>query len=239
MDKLDLRADLEQRILQPRKKPSNRPLSFFLVLSAMSVVAILYYWDALDVIKQQFQDQFFELEKSDTSDQTQLNAIDVQPQIRKEERQARPSSTRSAAVISPMPESRYGERQKKEHTQSIEKQTVFNDNNYTPKGAVNKMPAPRKLASAERPISQKNTYRNTRDVQWTWESYASGFNKKKHGGYFTFTDTERGIDTNNVCGNYTYGSLIYRDCRKAAKKWFQDRCSNDFRHACLAGNMIP
>lgn len=151
-------------------------------------------------------------------------------------REPRPVAVRPEDVTSPIIEQWERERKEKEHARK--KQTVFNDDNYTPRGAHNIA----RLTTSQRtnpPIAQTKKFTKTHRVKWTWESYGSGFSKHNKYGEFTYIETERGIDTASVCGNYKYGSLDYRDCRKAAKKWFQDRCSNSFRQACLAGNMIP
>ncbi|MDY0251250.1 MAG: hypothetical protein RBR45_14545, partial [Pseudomonas sp.] len=124
------------------------------------------------------------------------------------------------------------------------KQTVFNDDNYQPKGLVNSItPPPSRYYKAEsarsnaqdRAVSRSfNAPITTRTIPWQWKSV-----KTHRSGIFTYTQTHSGIDTIRVCANYQTGSFIYRDCRKAAKRYFQEVCSNDFRAACGAADMIP
>lgn len=124
------------------------------------------------------------------------------------------------------------------------KQTVFNDQNYQPKGLVNSIAPPPSRYYASRsagsnaqvrqvpqPVNEPTTIRT---IPWAWESV-----KTQRSGTFTYKQTSSGIDTMSVCRNYKSGSFIYRDCRKAAKKYFQEVCSNDFRAACGAADMIP
>ena len=69
-------------------------------------------------------------------------------------------------------------------------------------------------------------------ILWQWRS------KKAHSsGSFTYTE-KKSINTNEVCSNYKIGSLRYRDCRKAAKKYFKDACASYYKAACAAGDMI-
>ena len=124
------------------------------------------------------------------------------------------------------------------------KQTVFNDQNYQPKGLVNSIAPParrhyepssaRSSAQVRESARSFNAPITTRTVPWQWESV-----KTHRSGIFTYRQTRQGIDTMSVCKNYQAGSFIYRDCRKAAKKHFQEVCSNDFRAACAAAGMIP
>lgn len=151
------------------------------------------------------------------------------------------------AVItkSPAAEMRQNERLVYEQTQGQSKprQTIFNEDNYVPRGARNIVVASASNHVTSRPqalrTQRAQRFSTTHWANWRWESYGSGFNTKTRSGRFSYIETERGIDTTSICANYTRGSLVYRDCRKAAKQWFKDRCSANFRQACLAGNMIP
>ena len=129
-------------------------------------------------------------------------------------------------------------------TESTEKQTVFNDQNYQPKGSINTIAPPpsryyeqgqaRTNAQIRELQRSFNGVNNTRSIPWSWKSQ-----KSHHSGTFTYVERSGRIDTTSVCANYKYGSLIYRDCRKAAKKYFKDACSSQFKAACGAADMIP
>lgn len=129
-------------------------------------------------------------------------------------------------------------------TESTEKQTVFNDQNYQPKGSINTIAPPpsryyeqgqaRTNAQIREVQRSFNGVNNTRSIPWSWKSQ-----KSHHGGRFTYVKRSGRIYTPSVCANYKYGSLIYRDCRKAAKKYFKDACSSQFKAACGAADMIP
>lgn len=71
----------------------------------------------------------------------------------------------------------------------------------------------------------------TTTVAWQWKT-----GKSSTSGSFTYTH-KKNIDTKKVCNNYKYGSLIYNDCRKAAKKYFKDMCSSEIPAACRASTM--
>lgn len=113
------------------------------------------------------------------------------------------------------------------------KQIVYNSNNYTPKGATNSMQPPSK-----RHFTNNNTSTNTQNhiasysARWEWKNF-----RETVYGEFNYTVINDSIDTASVCNNYKYGSLIYRDCRKAAKRYFNQHCNNNV--FCTARNMIP
>lgn len=128
--------------------------------------------------------------------------------------------------------------------ESTKKQTVFNDQNYQPKGSINTIAPPpsryyeqgqaRTNAQIREVQRSFNGVSSTRTIPWSWKS-----EKSHRSGKFTYVERSGRIDTPSVCANYKYGSLIYRDCRKAAKKYFKDACSSQFKAACGAADMIP
>lgn len=69
-------------------------------------------------------------------------------------------------------------------------------------------------------------------ILWQWKS-----EKAHRSGSFTYTE-KKSINTNDVCSNYKIGSLLYRDCRKAAKKYFKNACASHYKAACAAADMI-
>lgn len=120
---------------------------------------------------------------------------------------------------------------------ATDKQTEFNDDNYQPLGAVNVIPAvtvkKRRKAAHSRKVKTK-----PRTVKWTWEE--AGFsNNGKSSGVFHYQLNQHSINTSKLCDNYKAGSLIYRDCRKAAKRYFNQQCSSKFPQACSAAGMTP
>lgn len=134
--------------------------------------------------------------------------------------------------------------EKDNSAQNRAKQTVFNDKNYQPTKPVNtiKPPPSRYYESGEaRSKAQINeVYRSLhqpavkRTIPWEWKSQ-----KTHRSGVFTYTERNGKIETHTVCTNYKKGSFVYRDCRKAAKRYFKKACSTDFRAACHASDMIP
>ena len=127
-----------------------------------------------------------------------------------------------------------------------EKQTVFNDSNYQPKGSVNSIAPPPSKYYTQGPEKDSAFIKETvsrsfgrniahsRTIPWEWKS-----EKTHHQGRFNFVERNGRIETSKVCSNYKYGSFIYRDCRKAAKKYFNEACSGGYKAACTASNMAP
>lgn len=239
MEKFDLHADIERRIYQPKKKSDVPKWLFFGALAIAIVGGALAFFnkDKMAIIfegpggtfvhflKEPFQ------HKSDPVTPIVEYVVESRPV-----RPPRPVAVRPEDVTSPTLEQWEAERIAKEQAQ---RQTVFNDNNYTPKRIQNSMPVPKQVASYTAPVQKIRKFRNTHWQSWRWESYTAGLNRKHKGGQFSYVRTERGIDNASICANYKYGSLDYRDCRKAAKKHFQDACSSSFIEACSAGEMIP
>lgn len=124
------------------------------------------------------------------------------------------------------------------------KQTIFNDDNYQPRGAYNSLPPPpaRPAGKNRKPATRSQTGKPVK-VNWHWDSHRFSSQKSKqgksHSGVFYYSVNNNRINTSNVCDNYTKGSLIYRDCRKAAKQHFNKECSSNFTAACLAAGMTP
>lgn len=117
------------------------------------------------------------------------------------------------------------------------KQIVFNDHNYTPKPSVNSYQVSSISSIAQtQPVQRQKPQRITRTARWEWEN---GFEKKRIRGSFEWIEEDGEIDLSSVCQNYRRGSLIYRDCRKAAKVALKSMCDS-YEPACYAGrNMMP
>lgn len=85
---------------------------------------------------------------------------------------------------------------------------TFGDDNYPPRGALNRMPAtPRSLAPARGPKAAPVI----RSAAWSWRS-----NRGMVQGRFQWQERNGRIDYASVCRNERPGSLRYRDCRGAA-----------------------
>jgi len=118
-----------------------------------------------------------------------------------------------------------------------ERQTVFNDDNYIPKEIDNILP------SKHIPKTKTANKRKKRQV-WTSSPIAWQYNAgtasspKMYKGTFTYKTVNGSIDTNSIC-KYKHGSIMQRNCRKAAIKYFKKKCSPGFKNACIAANMRP
>ncbi len=122
-----------------------------------------------------------------------------------------------------------------------DRQTEFNDDNYQPRGAINITPGIKTKKTQRKPAKTAKPG-PLRSVKWQWEG--AGFSSKrksqsKSAGVFYYQIRNRSINTSSLCDNYTAGSLIYRDCRKAAKRYFNEQCSSQFPEACGAAGMTP
>lgn len=130
---------------------------------------------------------------------------------------------------------------------------VFNEQNYQPKGAHNSLPAPRR-STASKPANKPRQSKPGKpiEVRWQWDSHSFSNNqparKKRsrqtgsrhgHSGLFYYQIHGQQIATAPICNNYSPGSFIYRDCRKAARRYFQQECKAGARVACSAANMRP
>src|SRR5690554_2580992 len=118
-----------------------------------------------------------------------------------------------------------------------ERQTVFNDDNYTPKEINNILP------SKHIPKTKTANKRKKKQV-WTSSPIAWQYNAgtvsspKMYKGTFTYKTVNGSIDTNSIC-KYKHDSIMQRNCRKAAIKYFKKKCSPGFKNACIAANMRP
>ncbi|MDY0205095.1 MAG: hypothetical protein RBR82_00565 [Pseudomonas sp.] len=106
----------------------------------------------------------------------------------------------------------------------LAKNVALNDQSYQ-----NSQTAENSLVSEVRRIF--GGVAKTTTIDWQWNTA-----KSHRSGSFTYTQ-KNNIDTEKVCSNYKIGSLIYQDCRKAAKKYFREACSSQFTAACRASTM--
>lgn len=231
MDKVDLRADLENRIYNQKKKNNVPKWLFFSALAACAIMILIYLNSDVAILQN----------KEKTKQPGGLNQLlnesksgGITPQLSK------PVAVKPKSVSGPSIEQWVPKDEEKQR----EKQTVFTDDNYQPRGSVNTMipPPSRYYATSEaRSKAQvSEIFRSIappvekRTIPWQWKS-----EKKYRSGTFTYTQRNGKIETHTICRNYKYGSFEYRDCRKAAKKYFKDVCSSQFAAACLASEMIP
>lgn len=104
-----------------------------------------------------------------------------------------------------------------------QKQTVFNDNNYTPKGAVNVV----SMEGVRESAAYQGSGEQEREVSENTVEHESQFIRGWSGdeGYTAnWTAINNRIDSRSVCANYRRGSIDYRECRKAAKQHFHEQC---------------
>ncbi len=228
MDKLDLRADLESRIYKPKKKNDVLKWIIFVAVAICSFSTLFYVNRDIPPIEIAKKEARIKLPNGSKTLLDQSEEIVIKPGVRKELLQEN-VSIKQAEPRSFIPG---------------KKQTVFNDENYQPLGSVNTMvPPPSKYYDAGEARSKaqvSEVYRSfstpvtKRTIPWQWKS-----EKSYRKGTFTYKERNGKIDTDAVCLNYKYGSFEYRDCRKAAKRYFQNACSSKFKAACGAGEMIP
>ncbi len=117
------------------------------------------------------------------------------------------------------------------------KQVVFNDQNYQPRGADNVLAFTPVAQAEERIRDSGRSYPRTQTIKnhvtpWHWEHA----DRTRAYGNFHWTEINGRIDYSTVCKNYKYGSIIYRDCRKGAKKSFKQMCQQGSSAACHAEN---
>lgn len=110
------------------------------------------------------------------------------------------------------------------------RQNSFNAQNTQPRGAINIIPAtrpePRPRPARTETAEQAPSIRH--QSYWRWE---------RQSGNFLWVEKGDNIDWASVCSNYQRGSLIYRDCRKAARVTFADLCRRNTRSpACAAAS---
>ncbi|WP_043311470.1 hypothetical protein [Pseudomonas sp. ML96] len=129
----------------------------------------------------------------------------------------------SAEPTGPTAEELFWKDQEQRKQQNQPRQTVFNDNNYTPRGADNVVSTEgiRQSAAYQSPIRQENkTVNRTVEHESEWLREWSGE------GLFLaeWIAVNNSIDGRSVCANHRRGSIEYRECRKAAKQHFHDQC---------------
>lgn len=115
------------------------------------------------------------------------------------------------------------------------RQTVFNDQNYTPRTDINTMAAVRTAEYTTRPQHREKPKEIQRGPEhWGWENY-NGSQREYTEGRFYWLEIDGKIDWGSVCMNEQAGSLRHRDCRLGAKVAFAKMC-NRYEPACQAEN---
>lgn len=106
------------------------------------------------------------------------------------------------------------------------KQTVFNDNNYTPKGAVNVVSTEGiRQSSAYQNSGQQESQTRQKTVDHEWHVIKAWSGEWSYRA--TWTAINNRIDSSTVCSNHKRGSIEYRECRKGAKQFFREQCRRD------------
>ena len=101
------------------------------------------------------------------------------------------------------------------------RQTEFNDRNYQPSRQINTS-KPVTPVAGTRPKPERNRrviQSNLERVEWTNARGA----QTAYRVYYEHDSSN--ITFASVCSNYRTGSIDYRNCRKAAKQWFGQRCN--------------
>lgn len=234
MKKMDLRADLGNRVIKRRNKENVQSWLIFSALVVSTVITLIFLnKEKAAIILDGHRGGMVSLLKNYVEPKSVKQNIEyVLP--------PRPAAVKPENVTKRTIEQ--WEREEREKKQK--KQTVFNDDNYQPRGSINTMvPPPSKYyekGEARSKAQVSEVFRSiaqpveTRTIPWQWKSV-----KNYRSGTFNYTQRNGKIETHKICRNYKYGSFEYRDCRKAAKKYFKDVCSSQFAAACLASEMIP
>lgn len=95
----------------------------------------------------------------------------------------------------------------------------FNDNNYTPKQPANTYtpPAIQQVAATQR-TEKRQTKQTSREQTARWNGGSKYLAE--------WVAVNNYIDGSSVCANHRRGSIDYRECRKAAKQHFHDKCKS-------------
>ena len=101
------------------------------------------------------------------------------------------------------------------------RQTEFNDRNYQPGRRINtsKPITPTASARPKRERDQRVIQSNLEKVEWINARGA----QTEYRVYYEHDSSN--ITFASVCSSYRKGSIDYRNCRKAAKHWFGQRCN--------------
>lgn len=111
------------------------------------------------------------------------------------------------------------------------RQTSFNDDNYQPRSDVNVLPPPTEQYWYSGGSRYAQAEQVVRKEPWEW----LGADRKRHKGRFEWVEHNGAINYASVCRNYQRGSILYRDCRKGAKRTFARMCDH-YKPACHAAN---
>lgn len=107
----------------------------------------------------------------------------------------------------------------RQHAQAThERQTSFNDSNYTPKQPASTYTPPRSHLQASAQPQQQRTVQRERTQRWikSWDGDSR---------YLAmWISVNNRIDGTTVCTNHKRCSINYRECRKAAKQHYHDQC---------------
>lgn len=119
---------------------------------------------------------------------------------------------------------RLKEEQRRAQAQAQQRQTDFNDSNYTPRQPDNvvSMEGVRQSIAYQQPNQQTTTRSRSIEKDGEWIEKWSGGARY----YATWTVVNNYIDNGSVCGNHKPGSIDYRECRKGAKQFFKAECRN-------------
>lgn len=243
---MEIRIDPEDR-LAAGPKPSNMPMVIAVILVCSIFAGFGYKFYSDDQELQALRARLAQ----EAAEALAIEEAEQAAKLAERQEQRRPAPVHYDDVTSPTLEQ--WEREKKP-----ERQTVFNDQNYTPKGAVNRMPPPPShyyeqgqpranaqvrevFKAASTPPKKTQPAVQYRNAPWRWSSVVAGSGGRERviGGQFSYQVKNGRVDTGSVCRNEEYGSLRYRDCRKGARAYFIQACNSGNREACTASSMAP
>lgn len=224
-----MRADWEDAPLRVRERPSHTNLGFSIVLVCAIAVGVAYWakpdqtLEAFGKARQAAVALFNNARAKTESGYSSTGAEAIG--------QAEEASERSQAEMLEGMEDIIVYKNTPPANPPGTRQTVFNDSNYTPVTSVNIMESrPVVQAMNERQSRQARQERilasaglnGTSRVQLQWED------ARGRPTYWntTYSYQNSRIDNNSFCRNHGSGSIEYRTCRKAAKRWLNTKCGN-------------
>lgn len=114
------------------------------------------------------------------------------------------------------------------------KQRDFNDSNYVPRTDINTLKSV--PVTVSRASSTNRARQEVRQVQSGY-AYWQDARRRMQRYKIEWVASNGWIQFETVCQNYPKGTIEYRDCRKAAKPYFRERCrSQSSAMFCSAEN---
>lgn len=217
-----MKADIRERISQQTERESKRSTIIIITLSTLLILAFV----ALAVMRTETiktKDQAKKLEHQNQANQTNNKYVDVDEFIKQNK------STRTPNRPTTL------QKEKQKPYNGLSKAITIDDLPPS-KNPISIYTPPSYTDKSKTQNNQKR--KSTHKVNWGWDLRAGKYIPENQ-GVFYYTISNNTINTTTVCNNYEYGSIRNRNCRKAAKQWFKDNCSQNFMAACGAAAMRP